>query len=363
MINDHKNKCSVYIIAEAGVNHNGSIEMAKQLIEVAAGAGADAVKFQTFLAEAVISKNAPKAEYQMKTTDLKETQLDMVKKLELDEEAHEVLIAHSKANGIQFLSTPFDLESVELLAKIFDIDRLKIPSGEITNGPLLLKAATTVKPIIMSTGMSTIGEIETALGVLAFGYLQSGGSPSSKAFQAAYCSAKGQDLLREKVTLLHCTTAYPAPFDDVNLQVIKTLNRVFGLTVGYSDHTEGVAVSIAAVAMGAEVIEKHFTLNKNLPGPDHKSSLEPDELKLMIQGIRQVEKALGSSLKRPTNSEIINRNIARKSLVATNKIHKREPFTMDNLGMKRPGNGKPPMMYWDLMGMQAEKDYEPDDII
>ena len=356
-----KTKC--YIIAEAGVNHNGSIDMAKQLIDIAAEAGADAVKFQTFKAEKVISKYAPKADYQKKTTAETETQLDMVKKLELDESAHAILIEHCRARNIEFLSTPFDFESIDLLAHKINLEHLKIPSGEITNGPYLLYIAQTGKPVILSTGMSTLGEVETALGGLAFGYLNNSDTPSLQNFQNAYCSDAGRAVLKEKVILLHCTTEYPAPFEDVNLRVMKTMQHAFGLPVGLSDHTPGIAVPIAAVALGAAVIEKHFTLNRNLPGPDHKASLEPNELKAMVTAIRQVETALGNGQKIPSVSEWKNREIARKSIVAVDPIKMGDLFSTDNIAVKRPGNGLSPTTYWTLLGRQAQKSYDTDEMI
>jgi N-acetylneuraminate synthase len=352
-----------YIIAEAGVNHNGSIETAMQLIDVAAAAGADAVKFQTFKAENVISKYASKADYQKKTTAETESQLDMVRKLELDDAAHRILIEHCQLRNIEFLSTPFDFTSVDLLAHKLNLPRLKIPSGEITNGPYLLHIARTGKPVILSTGMSVLGEIETALGVLAFGYLSTHDQPSCKKFTDTYCSSAGQDVLVQKVTLLHCTTEYPAPFDEINLRAIATMQTAFGLPVGLSDHTQGIAVSIAAVALGAKIIEKHFTLNKNLPGPDHKASLEPAELTEMVTAIKQVEAALGKGQKIPMPSELMNRDIARKSLFAAIPIQKGEAFTLKNLTAKRPGNGLSPMQYWELIGKSAKKDYDLDEPI
>lgn len=351
-----------YIIAEAGVNHNGSLDMAKQLVEVAAEAGADAVKFQTFKADNLVSRSAPKAEYQSRTTDAEESQHEMIRKLELDEHAHETLIEHCQVCGIAFLSTPFDIESVDLLTGRFNLPCIKIPSGDITNAPLLLKIAQTQKPVILSTGMSTLGEIEDALGVLAFGYLGKG-TPSIAAFRVAYCSAEGQATLHDKVTLLHCTTEYPAPIMDVNLYVLDTLKSTFGLPVGYSDHTEGITVPIAAVARGAVVIEKHFTLDRALPGPDHKASLEPDELKQMVEAIRVVEQALGSGLKHPTPSELKNMNVARKSLVAAYAIKVDEQFSAENLAVKRPGNGLSPMQYWELLKRKAGRDFSIDEAI
>lgn len=351
-----------YIIAEAGVNHNGSLDMAKKLVEVAADAGADAVKFQTFKADKLVSRFAPKAEYQTRTTDADESQHEMIRKLELDENAHERLIEHCKVCGIEFLSTPFDLESVDLLAGRFDLPIIKIPSGDITNAPLLLKIAQAGKPVILSTGMSTLGEIEDALGVLAFGYLGKSG-PAIAAFREAYCSTEGQAILQGNVTLLHCTTEYPAPIGDVNLKVMNTLKSAFGLPVGYSDHTEGIAVPIAAVARGAVVIEKHFTLDRTLPGPDHKASLEPNELKQMVTAIRVVEQALGSGRKHPAPSELKNICIARKSLVAACTIMVGEAFSAENLAVKRPGNGLSPMGYWNSIGTTTRCDYAKDELI
>lgn len=350
-----------YIIAEAGVNHNGSLDLAKRLIDAAADAGADAVKFQTFKADKLVSQAAPKAAYQIKNTDASESQYEMIQKLELDEAAHATLVLHCKSKGIEFLSTPFDLESLGMLAQKFDLSRIKIPSGDITNAPLLLEAACTGKPVILSTGMSTLGEIEMALGVLAFGFTVKCELPSLAAFEKAYGSIAGRKALQDKVTLLHCTTEYPAPFADVNLLAMTTLQQAFGLPVGYSDHTQGFAIPIAAVALGAIIIEKHFTLNRNLPGPDHKASLEPDELKQMICSIREVELALGSSIKQPVASELKNRPIARKSLVAGRDICKNEAFTQDNLAVKRPGDGISPIHYWEWLGRTADRDYRRDD--
>ncbi|MBH0328291.1 hypothetical protein ABH14_00500 [Brevibacillus brevis] len=352
-----------FIIAEAGVNHNGSLEMAKELVYCAAKAGADAVKFQTFRAKSIISKHAEKADYQKRTTGVEESQLEMVQKLELSLEMHQELVETCKQCNIKFLSTPFDLESVDLLAEEIGVDLLKLPSGEITNAPLLLKAALTGLPIILSTGMSNLGEIEEALGVLAFGYLRFSQAPSIREFQEAYASEEGQQVLREKVTLLHCTTEYPAPYVDVNLRSMDTLAAAFQLPVGFSDHTAGIAVPIAAVARGAQVIEKHFTLDRTLPGPDHQASLEGAELKQMIDSIRQVELSLGKAYKMPTPSEQKNKFIARKSLVAACSIQKGEILTIDNLTAKRPGTGIPPIRIWDLIGKVASKDYEQDELI
>ncbi len=353
----------VYIIAEAGVNHNGSVEIAKQLIDVAVDAGVDAIKFQTFKTDNIISAGVPKAEYQVRTTGSFESQYEMLKKLELGEEAFQVLKEYCDSRKIQFLSTPFDLESLDLLVKKFDLPIIKIPSGEITNAPLLLLAAGTNKPIIVSTGMCNLGEIEEALGILAYGYLDSNSRPSLESFKAAYNSKEGQKTLVKKVTLLHCTTEYPAPFEDVNLRAINTLNSAFGLPVGLSDHTPGIAVSIAAVAFGASVIEKHFTLDKNLTGPDHKASLNPDELKTLVKSIREVELAMGERMKIPAPSEFKNKTIARKSLVAALDIKKGDLFTELNLTTKRPGTGVSPLYYWEWLGKTAGKDYKKDEMI
>ncbi|MDC0831680.1 N-acetylneuraminate synthase [Geitlerinema sp. CS-897] len=354
---------STFIIAEAGVNHNGNLRLAKQLIDVAAKASADAVKFQTFRADRIISHYAPKAEYQTQTTDEAESQLEMVQRLQLNESDHQILIEYCHKRDIQFLSTPFDLESIELLTERFDLPRLKLPSGEITNAPLLLKAAQTQKDIILSTGMSTLGEVEAALGVLAFGYVKPEASPSILGFQEAYCSESGQQALQEKVTLLHCTTEYPAPFTDVNLLAMDTLRVAFGLPVGYSDHTEGIHISLAAVARGAKVIEKHFTLDRNLPGPDHRASLEPEELRKLVRQVREIEQAFGDGVKCPTASEWKNRSVARKSLVATREIRTGETFTDYNVSCKRPGTGVSPFQYWQTLDRVATRNFERDEIL
>jgi len=354
---------NTYIIAEAGVNHNGSLRLAKKLIDVAAGAGADAVKFQTFRSARIIGKNAPKARYQLKTTGSSESQFEMLRKLELDESAHRALIRHCRLRGIQFLSTPFDVESVDLLAHTLGLPRLKIPSGEITNALLLLKAARTGKPVILSTGMSTLGEIEMALGVLAFGYTGARRAPSRKLFQEAYLSEAGRKALRKNVVLMHCTTDYPVSFVDVNLRAMDVLRSAFGLPVGLSDHTLGISVPVAAAAREAAVIEKHFTLDRSLPGPDHKASLEPEELKEMVRAVRETERALGIPVKGPSEREMKTRRVVRKSLVAKRLIMKGETFTDANLAVKRPGTGISPMRYWEYLGKKAKKNYEPDELV
>lgn len=350
-----------FIIAEVGVNHNGSLDLAHRLVEAAAAAGADAVKFQTFRADALVSRSAPKARYQVRTTGEAESQHEMIRRLELDEAAHGELVAHCRRAGIEFLSTPFDAGSLEMLAVRFGVSRIKISSGDITNAPFLLQVARTGRPVILSTGMSTLGEVEAALGVLAFGFTEASATPSPARFEEAFASAAGLEALRSRVVLLHCTTEYPAPFADVNLRAMDTLAEAFGLPVGYSDHTPGISVPIAAAARGATVIEKHFTLDRAMPGPDHAASLQPDELGRMVQSIREVEAALGSPRKHPAGSEMGNRAVARKSLVATRAIRKGEAFSPDNLGVKRPGDGVSPFRYWEWLGRAAGRDYARDE--
>jgi len=329
-----------FIIAEAGVNHNGSLELAKNLVDAAIETGADAVKFQTFKAERIVSKNAEKAAYQIQTTNATESQLDMIRRLELSTTAHKELLQYCGEKEIQFLSSPFDLESIDLLASL-GLTIFKIPSGEITNLPYLRKVGVLKKEIILSTGMADLGEIEDALDVLM---------------------EAGTEL--ENITVLHCNTEYPTPFEDVNIRAMLTIKTAFpGLQVGYSDHTRGIEVSIAAVAMGATIIEKHFTLDKNMEGPDHKASLEPDELKAMVNAIRNIEKALGNGIKKPSPSELKNKAIVRKSIVAERDIRNREAFTEENLTVKRPGTGICPMRWDEVIGQVAQKDYEKDELI
>jgi N-acetylneuraminate synthase len=354
----------VFVIAEAGVNHNGSLDWAKELIDVASSAGADAVKFQTFRSESVISRGARKAQYQLTNTGDGESQLEMVKRLELDLDAHRTLIAHAKSQDILFLSTPFDLESVQVLSDVLDLAQLKIASGELTNLPLLLAAARTRKPLIVSTGMCTLGEVEQALAAIAWaGVATADATPTEAARMEAFRSAGGQEFLRERVSLLHCTTEYPAPAEDVNLRAMSALRAAFGLPVGYSDHTRGVHVSIAAVALGASIIEKHVTLDRSMPGPDHIASLEPAELIALVSGIRDIERALGSGLKIPAPSELKNIDIARKSLVASVPIRRGERFDANNLTTKRPGQGITAMRYYDFLNRVAARDYAADELI
>jgi len=314
----------VFIIAEAGVNHNGSIELAYKLIDIAVEAGADAVKFQTFKAENLVTKSADKADYQKQTTDESESQFEMIKKLELDFDIHKKLINYCKEKDIMFLSTPFDHESIDLLNEL-QLQIFKIPSGEITNLPYLRHIGLLNKKVFLSTGMSNLQEVGDALTVL----INSG-------------------TLKENITVLHANTMYPTPMEDVNLNAMQTIHKEFGVAVGYSDHTLGIEVDIAAVAMGASIIEKHFTLDKAMDGPDHKASLEPDELKAMVSAIRNIEKALGGYEKKPSPSESINIDVARKSIVANQIIKKGELLSKKNITIKRPGAGINPMK-WDVV--------------
>jgi len=353
----------ICIIAEAGVNHNGSIENAKALVDIAVKSGANIVKFQTGKPENVISRIAPKADYQLKTTGREESQLEMVKKLALKDSDYFELKTYCENKKIKFLSTPFDLDSVDLLANRMDLPQLKLSSGEITNAPLLFKAAQTGKKIILSTGMSTLGEVETALGILGLGYLFPNKKPSLERARKIYCSNDCQNILKNNVILLHCTTEYPAPYSSVNLKMMDTLKKAFDIPVGLSDHTLGISVAIAAAARGAVVIEKHFTIDKNMEGPDHKASLEPFELKEMVKGIRAVEDALGNTVKIPASSEMKNIPIARRSLIAKTLIKKGEKFTKFNLTTKRPATGQSAIHYWDWLGEYSKKNYDEDDLI
>lgn len=327
----------VFIIAEAGVNHNGDIDIAKKLVDVAVEAEADAIKFQTFKAEELVCKNAKKAEYQKEHTEKNESQLEMLKKLELDINMHDTLMNYCKDKGILFLSTPFDLRSIDLLEKL-NIPIYKIPSGEITNYPYLKKIAGLKKKIIMSTGMSYLSEVKDAINVL-------------------------KENGAEDITVLHCNTEYPTLIEDVNLNAMITMKKELNVNVGYSDHTVGIDVPIAAVAMGATVIEKHFTIDKDMEGPDHKASLNPQELKMMVKSIRNIEKALGSCEKVPSNSEIKNLVVARKSIVAKCEIKKGTRFTEENLACKRPGNGISPMRWSEIIGTRAVRDFSEDELI
>lgn len=328
------------IIAEAGVNHNGSLAIAKQLIDAAVDAGVDIIKFQTFKADRLVSKDAKKAEYQKQNIgDGDDSQYRMLKKLELSEADHQELVAYCQDRNIQFWSTAFDLESIDFLHSL-GLQLWKIPSGEITNYPFIKKIASFHEPVIMSTGMCEVQDIENAMNVLL---------------------ANG--LTKDQITILHCNTQYPTPMQDVNLKAMLTIKKNFGTVVGYSDHTRGIEVPIAAVALGAQVIEKHFTLDRTMPGPDHKASLEPEELKAMVSAIRDIELALGTGQKVVSDSERANIAVARKSIVAKTVIRKGEALTEDNLSVKRPGTGISPMRWEEVVGTKASKDYQPDELI
>ncbi len=328
-----------FIIAEAGVNHNGSIETAKQMVDVAAEAGADAIKFQTFKADNMVSINASKAAYQMQQTNKQETQYEMIKKLELDVDAHKLLIEYCSQKNIQFLSSPFDLDSIALLNEL-GLQIFKIPSGEITNLPYLEAIGKLNKQVILSTGMADLGEIEDALDIM----IKAGTNKKS-------------------ITVLHANTEYPTPMEDVNLMAMLTIRDAFKVEVGYSDHTLGIEIPIAAVALGAKVIEKHFTLDKTMEGPDHKASLEPQELSAMVKAIRNIEIAKGNGVKKPSPSEYKNISVARKSIVAAREINEGETFTEINLTTKRPGNGISPMRWNEIIGLKASRDYNKDEMI
>ena len=327
------------IIAEAGVNHNGDMRLAKELIEASAMAGADYVKFQSFKADSLVTKNAEQAKYQKENTKIIESQFNMLKKLELSNANHFELISECNKYNIGFLTSAFDKDGINFI-KTLNVDFLKIPSGEITNLPYLKLAATFEKPLILSTGMSTLAEIDKAINIL---------------------KKYGND--RRDINILHCITEYPAPKELINLNFINTLKKCFGLTVGYSDHTLGIEIAIAAVALGAEIIEKHITLDKDLYGPDHKASLNPKEFKTMVNAIRNVEKSLGSGIKKVTDIEIENARVARKSLVAKSKIMKGEFFTKENVAIKRPGTGISPMRIDEIIGTKSKNSYNPDDIL
>lgn len=329
------------IIAEAGVNHNGSLDNAFKLVDAAVEAGVDYVKFQTFKADKLVSGKARKADYQIENTkDSGESQLQMLQKLELSEQDHGALLNYSREKGIKFFSTAFDLESLEYLSKI-GLDIVKIPSGEITNLPYLRVAASLFKKVILSTGMATIADIKNALNV----FLEGG-------------------VNKKDVTILHCNTEYPTPMVDVNLMAMLHIQKEFGTAIGYSDHTLGIEVPVAAVSLGATVIEKHFTLDKTMTGPDHPASLEPDELKKMVDAIRNIEIAIsGSGFKSPSESELKNIEIARKSIVAIRKIEKGEIFSNENIGVKRPGNGISPMKWDSVIGKEATQNFDVDDLI
>lgn len=353
---------TVLVVAEAGVNHNGSLAMALELVDAAAAAGADVVKFQTFDPKRLVSARAPKAAYQM-ANDSHKSQLEMLQGLSLSADDHDAIVERSKARSIRFMSTPFDELSLQFLVSRYDMPALKIPSGEIVNARLLLAAARTGKHVLVSTGMCTLADVERALGVLAYGLRNREGGATRAEFERAYADPDTRTALKGRVTLLHCTTEYPAPFEQINLRVMDTLHTAFGLDVGYSDHSSGIAIALAAVARGARVIEKHFTLDRGLPGPDHAASLLPAELESMIAGIRDISVALGDSQKVPSKVEFANRIVARQSLVAARDIATGEKFSEDNLTTRRPGDGVSPLAYWEYLGRSAARAYSQDEPI
>ena len=350
------------IIAEVGVNHNGDPELAKELIEVARNAGADVVKFQTFNALDLVTHNAQKTEYQKNNTGDIGSQLEMLQELQLSEESHRALQNHCNDIGIEFLSTPFDNQSLYFLVDDLKLKTLKISSGDLTNGPLLHKCAKTGCGIILSTGMSNITEIREALGVLAHGYI-SDQPPNKVAFDEAYQSPAGTSALETKVILLHCTSQYPAPINELHLNAIPYMKEQFGLRVGYSDHSDGIIASIAAAAIGADVIEKHITLDKNMAGPDHKASLDPEELSAVVNSIRIVDRAMGKHQKTLQSSERETLKHVRKSIVAAVNIEKGEKLTVDNITTKRPSIGRSPMDYWEVIGQECTQKFLKDEPI
>lgn len=356
---------NTYIIAEAGVNHNGQIQQAKKLVDIAVQAKADAVKFQIFSADTLATKKVKQAEYQ-KSSINEQSQYEMLRQLELSKQDFLVLKEYCFKKNIDFLVTPFDNDSLQFLYDKCNLKKIKISSGDLTNSPFVLQIAQTGLPIILSTGMATIGEIEKALAVIAYGYKHMTNNIEDFSWSKAYeslVSKEGQKHLQQNVILLHCTTEYPAPIDEVNLRAMQTLYQTFLIPVGYSDHTEGISIPIAAVALGATIIEKHFTLDKRLVGPDHKVSLEPNELKEMVSSIRKIEKALGTGIKLPSEKEMRNRSVVRKSIVAACDIDKGSMLSKRNLEMKRAGEGLSPELYWDIVNHRAEKRYEKDEII
>jgi N-acetylneuraminate synthase len=352
----------VQVIAEAGVNHDGSLDDALQLVDAAVEAGADVIKFQTFRADELVTAAAPKAAYQRRHTNAGESSLEMLKRLELSPEDHRALAARCGERGIAFMSTPFDSESLNLLLDL-GMPTIKVSSGDLTNGPFLFDIGRSRRCLILSTGMSTLDEIEDALAVLASAFIYPDSAPTETRRRDAFSAPAGRDELRRLVTLLHCTTDYPARPEDANLRAMHTMRERFGLPVGYSDHTTGIGVAVAAAALGAVVIEKHITLDRRRPGPDHQAALEPDEFASMVRAIRAVEPALGSDEKVPAPAEAENIAAARRSLTALRPIAAGETFTSDNVGVRRPASGASPMRYWDVLGKKAGHDYETDEAI
>ena len=358
MMQTHK----TFLIAEAGVNHNGSIELARKLVDAAVMAGADAVKFQSFVASSIVTAGASKAEYQITNTGSNESQLEMLKKLELSHVQQRELFEYCKNKGIQFLSTPFDSASLNFLTVDLGLETIKVGSGELTNAPFLFEVARLAKNIILSTGMSTLDEVADALGVIAF-VMTGSKNPSVSSFKSALSSSEGKKAVASKVTLLHCTTDYPTVPSDVNLRAMLTLREKFDCQVGFSDHSVGIHLAVAAVAMGAKVIEKHLTIDRDLPGPDHKASLEPNEFKNLVDQVRALENAFGDGTKRPTEIELKNKKIARRSLVASKAIKAGDEFTSENVSIKRPGTGRSPFEYWSLLGTKATSDIAENEVI
>ncbi|MCW5824500.1 MAG: N-acetylneuraminate synthase [Cyanobacteria bacterium TGS_CYA1] len=355
----HNDPQRVLIIAEAGVNHNGSLKRAIEMVKVAKESGADVVKFQSFSADSITTRTNQMADYQKRNTKSDTAQWAMLKQLELSEDDHFTLFECCKKEGIEFVSSPFDVYFVQFL-KNLGVTKYKIPSGEITNGPLLLAIANTGIPAILSTGMSTLEEVTRALKVLSHGYLCKSSIPTD--FSDSITLAE-TEILKEYVSLLHCTSEYPVEPHKANLRAIEKLKKTFGLTTGFSDHTQGVMISIAAVSLGAQIIEKHFTLDKTLPGPDHRASLDPLELQLLVSSIRNVENAMGTGDKIPTEDELKVSKVARKVLVASKKIAIGESFSESNLTVKRGGNGISPMDYWSLLGKKSSRAYDLDDVL
>lgn len=353
----------IFVIAEAGVNHNGNLDTALQLVDVASDSGADAIKFQTFDTRELVTVSAPKAAYQSATLGSDLSQYDMLKNLELSKDSHRELKRYSEERGLVFMSTAFDISSLKFLVHDLGISCLKIPSGELTNGPLLFEYGKTDRELIISTGMASIEEIRCALGVVAHASMKPDESTSNVKFLDSFYSERGQELLKRRVTLLHCTSEYPAPVDQLNLHAIETLRKTFGLKIGYSDHSEGIFTAVAAAALGSVVIEKHFTLDKELEGPDHQASLVPEELCQMVKEIRKIQLGLGDGVKKPTTSELITQQAVRKSLYARIPIKVGELFTEHNLTAKRPQNGISPMEYWRILGTVSTISYAKDERI
>lgn len=352
-----------WIIAEAGVNHNGDINLAKKLIDVAAEAYCDSIKFQVFDPKALTTRHAAAADYQRLNSEKITTQQQMLSDLMLDKAAFIELQRYARSKQIEFLATPFDLDNLNFLTQDLDCETIKIGSGDLTDGPLLLAAAQQGCNVILSTGMATLGEIESALMVLAYGYRYAQGTPAKDDLISAYISPEGRALLKQHVTLMHCCSQYPASANQVNLLAISTLHQAFQLPVGYSDHSQGIVIPIAAATLGACVIEKHITLDRTMEGPDHAASLEPEELKAMVGGIREAELALGHGMKMPSPAELTMRQFARKSLVAAETVASGDAFGQSNLTSKRPGTGLSPMNYWQMLEKTAAKDFAGDDLI